>query len=160
MMVVSVEIRRERKEPNFLDRLGRIFTGPQKVKVGFPAGGSSASNIQKALWNHFGTKGGASGGGWGGPIPERPFLSNAMRDNRNKYREGMQTAARAILAGNYDMRTALDRLGTLAQSDVQNEITALNTPPNAPATILRKGSSNPLIDTGEMRSSVTWIIDE
>lgn len=159
-MPVTVEIRRKQHKPGLLEKLGRMFTGPKQVKVGFPAGESSAGNIQKAIWNHFGTRGGASGGGWGGPIPERPFLANAMRDNKGKYRDGMQTAARAILRGDYDNRTALQRLGILAQGDVQSEITALSSPPNSPVTIALKGSSNPLIDSGEMRQSVTWKVDE
>jgi hypothetical protein len=50
----------------------------------------------------------------------------------------------------------LNKLGILAQGDIQQEITDLRDPPNAPATIKAKGSSNPLIDTGEMRSKVTW----
>lgn len=159
-MVVSIKIVRKQHKPGLLERIQRNLSGPKQVKVGFPAGESSAGNIQKAIWNHFGTKGGASGGGWGGPIPERPFLANAMRDNKGKYREGMQTAARAILADEYDMRSALSKLGVLAQGDVQAEITALSTPPNSPVTIARKGSSNPLIDTGEMRQAVTWKVDE
>jgi hypothetical protein len=56
-----------------------VITGPKRVKVGFPAGEADADNIQKAIWNEFGTRGGASGGGWGGPVPERPFMRNAMR---------------------------------------------------------------------------------
>ena len=31
----------------------------------------------------------------------------------------------------------------------------MKTPENAPSTIAKKGSSNPLIDTGEMRSKVS-----
>lgn len=161
-MGVSIEIRRVQHKPGLLQRLQRLLvtSEPKKVKVGFPAGESDAGNIQKAIWNHFGTRGGASGGGWGGPIPERPFLANAMRDNRGKYSDGMQTAARAILRGEYDMRGALSKLGILAQGDVQAEITALSSPPNSPVTIALKGSSNPLIDSGAMRQAVTWKIDE
>jgi len=159
-MVVSVEIRRKQHKPGLLDRIQRSLSGPKQVKVGLPNGEAAGDIIKIGIYNHFGTKGGASGGGWGGPIPERPFLANAMRDNKGKYREGMQTAARAILAGEYDMRGALSKLGVLAQGDVQAEITALSTPPNSPVTIALKGSSNPLIDSGEMRSSVTWSIDE
>lgn len=43
-----------------------VITGPKRVKVGFPVGEADADNIQKAIWNEFGTRGGASGGGWGG----------------------------------------------------------------------------------------------
>ena len=39
---------------------------------------------------------------------------------------------------------------------IAREITNLKEPPNAESTILKKGSSNPLIDTGDMRKSVKW----
>lgn len=156
----TAQIKRVQHHPGLLDRLMRMTREPSKVKVGFPAGGVTGAVIQKAIWNHFGTRGGASGGGWGGPIPERPFLANAVRDNTEKYRSGMATAAGAILRGEYDMRTAISRLGIMAQGDVQAEITSLSSPPNSEVTIALKGSSNPLIDSGEMRQAVTWKVDE
>lgn len=158
-MFVSVEIRHKQHKPGLLERIQRSLSGPKKVKVGFPAGKASGV-VDRAFFNEFGTKGGASGGGWGGPVPERPFLRNAMRDNRAKYNSGAETAAKAILHGQYDMRAALTKLGIMAQGDIQSEITALSSPPNSPVTIARKGSSNPLIDTGQMRQSVTWAIDD
>lgn len=130
--------------------------GPYEVKAGFPAGKASAFNIQKAVWNHFGTAGGASGGGWGGPVPERPFLANAMRNNLGAYRAAMKASASKIVRGEADMKTVLSKLGILAQGDIQEEITNLSSPPNSPVTVKLKGSSNPLIDSGEMRGAVTW----
>lgn len=135
------------------------IAGPTKVKVGFPSGGDE-EQLQKAIWNEFGTRGGASGGGWGGPIPERPFMRNAMRDNRNAYRDAMKTSAAKIITGKTGMKTVLSKLGILAQGDIQEEITALSSPPNSPVTIELKGSGNPLIDNGDMRGAVTWKIDE
>ncbi len=133
--------------------------GPSQVKVGFPKSKALGSNIEKAVFNEFGTRGGASGGGWGGPIPERPFMRNAMRDNRNKYRNALRQSARAILLSETSMKAVLGKLGALAQGDIQGEITSLRTPPNSPVTIALKGSSNPLIDTGAMRQAVTWIVE-
>jgi hypothetical protein len=140
--------------------LPKSISGPSKVKVGFPKSKASASNIEKAVWNEFGTRGGASGGGWGGPVPERPFMQNAMADNKGKYKDGMATAARKILTGDASMSGTLSKLGIMAQGDIQSEITSLSSPPNSPVTIAIKGSSNPLIDTGEMRGAVTWQVDE
>lgn len=130
------------------------------VKVGFPAGASKSAVIMRAIWNEFGTKGGRSGGGWGGPIPERPFFRNAMRNNRDKYRDGMRRAAKDILTKAVPPVMILRKLGVLAQGDVQGSITALMSPPNSPVTIARKGSSKPLIDTGEMRQAVTFKVEE
>ncbi|WP_210209675.1 hypothetical protein [Aureimonas flava] len=134
--------------------------GPTKVKVGFPSGKAGADIVQRAVWNEFGTRGGASGGGWGGPVPERPFMRNAMRSNRGKYQRAMAAGAREVLRSSTSLRSILPRLGALAQGDIQAEITALRSPPNSPVTIALKGSSNPLIDTGEMRQRVTWQVED
>lgn len=117
------------------------------MKVGFPSGLTDGDVINRAIWNHYGTSRG---------IPSRPFLTNAMRSNRRKYLEAMRNSASKILTGELTLNQFLNKLGALAQGDVQMEITNLRFPPNAPSTIKAKGSSNPLIDTGEMRSAVTW----
>lgn len=141
-----------------LSKVQLSLRGPKKVKVGFPAGEADSDNIDKAFWNEFGTKGGASGGGWGGPIPERPFLRNAMRDNQAKYRNGMKTSAKKLLLGQTSLQTVLSKLGIMAQTDVQDSIVSLSDPPNSPVTIELKGSSNPLIASGELRNAVTYKI--
>lgn len=141
-------------------RLPRGVTGPSKVKVGFPAGEADQDNINKAVWNEFGTRGGASGGGWGGPVPERPFMRNAMRENRGKYRDALRASASKLLTGRTTLRQVMNKLGIEAQGDIQAEITSLQSPPNSPVTIALKGSSKPLIDDGEMRAAVTWKVDE
>jgi len=141
-------------------KVGASLKGPKKVAVGFPAGKVGGDILARAIYNEFGTKGGASGGGWGGPIPERPFLRNAMRDNRDKYRQSLTKAAQKLLTNQTSLQTVLGRLGILATGDIQSEITSLSSPPNSPVTIALKGSSNPLIDSGEMRAAVTWKVDE
>ena len=134
-------------------------TGPTKVKVGFPAGEVATDIVDRAIWNHYGTAGGASGGGWGGPIPARPFLLNAIRKNRSKYLSMLKSFGMKVLTGEMSLDAALSQLGIAAQGDVQQEITDLKDPPNSPVTIALKGSSNPLIDSGEMRAKVTWKVE-
>ena len=134
----------------------KLPVGPSRVHVGFPAGKVSSDIVNRAVWNHYGTR----GGGWGGPIPPRPFLLNAMRSNKDKYRDALKASAAKILTGEVTFEATLNKLGILAQGDVQQEITDLRDPPNSEVTIARKGSSNPLIDTGQMRQSVTWEIKE
>lgn len=140
-------------------KVPRTLPGPQRVKVGFPAGEADADNIQKAIWNNFGTRGGASGGGWGGPIPERPFMQNAMRANQIEYVTAMRSSAAKIIRGEANLEQTMQKLGIRAQGDIQAEITSLSRPPNSPVTIELKGSSNPLIDSGEMRAAVTFKVD-
>lgn len=159
-MVATLRVRRT--STGTIDRIMRSMFGLKKsprVAVGFPAGKVDNDVLNKAVWNEFGTRGGASGGGWGGPIPERPFMRNAMRNNSGKYRSAMKTAAPHILLGETSLTTVLSKLGILAQGDIQAEIVSLRSPPNAAVTIERKGSSNPLIDSGEMHQAVTWKIE-
>lgn len=61
--------------------------------------------------------------------------------------------------GETALATVLNKLGIVAQGDIQSEITSLRSPPNSAVTIARKGSSNPLIDTGAMRQAVTWVVE-
>lgn len=161
-MVATMRVKRKKhkklKAPN--------LTGPTKVKVGFPSSKSSKSNIEKAVWNEFGTRGSGKrfgtprGGGFGGPIPERPFMRNAMRDNARKYRNMLKSYAKRILLGETSLRSSLMTLGIQAQGDIQREIGALRNPANSETTIRLKGSSNPLIDSGAMRQAVTWAIED
>ncbi len=137
----------------------RVIAGPKRVKVGFPAGEADADNIQKAIWNEFGTRGGASGGGWGGPVPERPFMRNAMRTNRSQYLSAMKSSAAKLVMGQTTLAQIMSKLGILAQGDIQGAITSLTSPPNSPVTIEIKGSSKPLIDSGEMRAAITFKVD-
>ena len=50
-------------------------------------------------------------------------------------------------------------IGAYAADVIQQRIVDLKDPPNSPITILLKGSSNPLIDQGHMRQSVTWEVE-
>ena len=90
-------------------------------------------------------------------VPERPFFRQSLA--------GAERALRAIVRDGLDGRTmavterTANRVGAHFAGELQESITRLRTPPNSPATIRRKGSSNPLLDTGLMRASVTWAID-
>lgn len=144
-----------------------VGKGPTQVKVGFPSGKVASDVINKAVWNEFGTAGngmhfvkankaGKLVRGFGGPVPERPFFRNSMRNNRGKYLKMIRSAAAQILLGKISMEMVLNRLGAVAAADVKAEIIKLNSPPNAALTIELKGSSNPLVDSGQLAASPTW----
>ncbi len=141
-----------------------LSNGPDRVKVGWPSG-TDPDIVKRAALNEFGTRGGASGGGWGGPVPERPMLRTTMRGNRTKYQHAMKAEMRGIvraIASGHRMDTGpiLSRLGIRVQGDIQSTITSLQSPPNSPVTIALKNSANPLIDTGEMRQKVTYSVEK
>ena len=115
-----------------------------KVKAGFPQG-SGDEIIMRAIYNNNGTD----------KIPPRPFMDNAFHDNVKEYRRIIKRTAAKIMKGETTTDAQLRKLGILMVRDIQDEIRNLRDPENAPSTAAKKGSSNPLIDTGEMRGSVT-----
>lgn len=85
-------------------------------------------------------------------IPARPWLTPGVQSGNEEY---LQIITAAIEAGD-PLRIALERVGVVAASKVQLFMTQLKSPPNAASTIKKKGSSNPLIDSGALRQSVTF----
>lgn len=85
-------------------------------------------------------------------IPPRPFLVPGAEQSFDK------AARQAILtiANGEGEEIALEKAAQVIKQGIQRYITALQTPPNAPLTIMLKGSSNPLIDTGKMRRSISY----
>lgn len=88
-------------------------------------------------------------------IPPRPFFRNAIDNNMQKW---LDFLGRDLVNTN-NAETSYNRLGEVVRGDIVESITQLDTPPNAPKTIARKGSSNPLIDTGFLRANVTFKVD-
>jgi len=110
------------------------------------------SMLTVAAANEFGTS--------DGHIPERSYIRASFDENSAKYFRGMKRLAQEIFAGQKTVDGALAIMGMQAQADIQKYMTDLQTPPNAPATIAAKGSDNPLIDTGALRASIRYIVED
>lgn len=85
-------------------------------------------------------------------IPARPWLSPGVNAGNDEY---LKIIEQSVTNGE-PIKQALERVGVVAVGMVQKYMTELRTPPNAPSTIKAKGSSNPLIDSGALRQSVTY----
>ena len=79
-----------------------------------------------------------------------------FRGNRKNYLSALRKSAKKITRGEAAIGQVVSKLGILAKGDIQQSIVDLRDPPNAASTIRAKGSSNPLIDTGEMKNSVDY----
>lgn len=84
-------------------------------------------------------------------IPARPWLEPGVASATP---EVLLTIQDGMEAGR-SMDQILEAVGAVAAGKVKVYMTDLKTPPNAASTIRKKGSSNPLIDSGAMRQSVT-----
>ena len=121
------------------------ITGKYSLEVGFFASATYPSGeyvAQVAYWQEYGTI----------RIPMRPFFRNAIEKNNKKWFNTFE----ALIKQNVNETQALAKVGEMARGDIIKSITQFREPANAPSTIKAKGSSNPLIDTGLMRRSVTY----
>jgi len=98
-------------------------------------------------------------------IPARPVIEPAITDRENSdlIVSELKLAAEAALSGNSDaVTTHLTRAGMIAQNVVRAWFTNPKNhwAPNAPSTIARKGSDRPLIEWGELRKAVAYVLSE
>jgi hypothetical protein len=110
---------------------------------------SNATYAEIAWWNEFGTK----------FIPSRPFLRPTIKQATKSYKPIMKDLLKQVMLKKMSAIKAAGILGLKAQSDVQKAMVSLKTPANAESTKARKGSSNPLIDTGALRQHINWIVE-
>ena len=116
-----------------------------------------ADMLLVAAANEFGTA--------DGHIPPRPFIRGSFDQNQRALGRTAQRLWDQVLAGTLTARRALGLLGEQHQGQVQEYITALQTPANAPSTIRQKSTSagvgdSPLEDEGRLRNSIRWEYDE
>lgn len=93
-------------------------------------------------------------------IPKRDVITPALEQNQEKYLGFMERSIPALIEGSMDLRTMWEYLGMEGQADIQKQMVTARLAPLHPRTIKRKGSSRPLIDTGQLRQDVTYIVSE
>lgn len=89
-------------------------------------------------------------------IPERSFMRTTFDEKKAEWFEFVKRQLNNVFEFKIDAQTLYARLGARMVGDIQEKITDLDAPPNAPSTISKKGSSNPLIDSGGLRRSITF----
>ena len=88
-------------------------------------------------------------------IPQRSFLRSAFDKNQATYIRLLEQEAGRVIDGKTTPRKAVGLVGERHLADVKNGINAGIPPPLAPSTRARKGSSQTLIDTGQLKNSIT-----
>jgi len=93
--------------------------------------------------------------------PPRPVIEPAIEHSKEPIAKQLQKAAKAALDGE-DPMTEVEKAGMLGQNAARDWFTnpANGWAPNTPTTIKDKGSDKPLIDSGELRKSITYVVKE
>lgn len=88
--------------------------------------------------------------------PERSWLRGWVEEQENDIEKAIRALGVAVVEGPLDAEEAIEQLGQLLKGKIQERIANGIAPPNAASTIARKGSSKPLIDSGQFRSSIDY----
>ena len=95
----------------------------------------------------------------GGRVPQRSFIRATIDARRSDIEAELANLARGVVGGQIDARQALELLGAKVAGWCQARIASGIAPALKAATIKRKGSSKPLINTGQLRSAITWRVE-
>ena len=92
-------------------------------------------------------------------VPARPIIEPAIEKSKEPIAELLGGAAKHAARGE-DIRQTLNDVGQYAQNKVQNYFTDPSNgwPENSSETVKKKRSDKPLIDTGALRQSITFVI--
>lgn len=97
-----------------------------------------------ATFHEFGTQ----------TVPARSFIRGWFDERQDFIQKTLVSRMRAAVAGHLTAQQALDQMALAFEGDVKRRIAQRIPPPLAESTIKRKGSSVPLIDTGQLRNAI------
>ncbi|MFB7302615.1 hypothetical protein [Heyndrickxia sporothermodurans] len=87
-------------------------------------------------------------------IAERSWLRSGYDENIDKIVREIETFVPDIFENNVNIDVFMNQIGKEFASLIQKKLRAITNPPNSAMTIERKGSSNPLIDSGRLVQSI------
>jgi hypothetical protein len=92
-------------------------------------------------------------------IPPRPIIEPVITKNKDKISEMLKAAGAKQLRGE-DASVEYERIGMFAKNKIVANFTDPDNgwPENSPLTVAKKGSDKPLIDTGALRQSIGYVI--
>lgn len=141
-------------DKGYKDLVKRVF-GIQKPRISVGVfseeaeHGGPLSVLDVAIINEFGL----------GNVPERSFLRAWFDENESRAYQMCQVMLTTVVQGKRTKEQALQLLAMKFVGEIQQRISQGIPPANAQSTIDKKGSSTPLIDTGQLRSSISFKIE-
>lgn len=149
----TVNIKVKQKNPDAMAQLKKRLQNisDKRVVAGFPKGKLNnphyepedgkpgPSIIDVAIWNNFGIK-----------VPRRDFMTPANNEWQKYFEQMVEMHKDEIISGEINIDNFLNLMGQAGAEFISEAIIKLRRPPNAPATIEHKKSSNPLVDSGDL----------
>ena len=134
----------------------RIFGKKPVVKVGIfgakgdePHEGSELTVLAIATFHEFGLG-----------VPERSFIRAWCDSHQKDVEERLARDSQLAAKGEISWEQAMERLGLYIVGGIQEYIASNIPPPLADSTVKSKGSNVALINTGQLRSSVTYEVGD
>jgi hypothetical protein len=114
-------------------------------------GDGPATNAEIAAYMEYGTE----------TIPARSFIMAPFTAHRKEYLAGLEKMLPQVIDGKTTVEKALGIVGLKMVSDMKHAILdgAGIPPPLAQSTISAKGSTRPLVDTGQLIGSLTFAVE-
>lgn len=91
-------------------------------------------------------------------IPARPFMRNSIDEGKEEIGNFAQQIVRQVVLRKLSATRGMELIGQKMTGIIQKKIVDGPWTPNKPATIKKKRSSRPLIDSGRLRQSVRHIV--
>lgn len=142
-----------KKHGGGIEALKKRFKTPGFVDVGIidagthPSGDITVAGIGFA--HEFGTAN----------LPERSFMRSTIQEKKKDIISLQKKLLGSIVKGVMKVEAGLGLIGEFVAGAIKEKIVSIDSPPNIPATIKRKGSSNPLIDTSQMKNSIIYEVN-
>lgn len=90
-------------------------------------------------------------------IPPRPVIDITLKEEKEKINQKFKKALNVILNGG-NPSVELEKLGIYITNKIKAKFGSEDLAPLQPSTIKAKGSDRPLIDTGQLRNSITYVV--
>lgn len=89
-------------------------------------------------------------------IPERSFIRAGWDNNRKDVEKRIEQFLPQVLELDVNTDAFIEAVGKEVEGRLKKFLVKLRHPPNASFTVQRKGSSNPLVDTGALNDAITF----
>jgi len=141
---------RDRGWKRILSEAEKLYSGSVKVGVLSDSGSTAGGDltlVELAVIHEYGTD----------STPERSFIRSTLDESRGEYKVLSRHLAKQVIGGKITADQALQAIGAWGSGKIRTKMARGPhiPPPLKQATIDRKGSDRPLVDTGTLMNSVT-----